>query len=998
MFRLVLRNLRQRPLRFILTGLAITFGVSAVTAVFIFTDGLRDTFDELAGNIESGYDVAVQNELPFGDGTEIATVPVELVDILAGVEGVNSVQPRILNGSTVVIDSEGEPVLRTGPPLGVSWEYDTPTPRLFIQEGSAPVGPGEFVIDVDGLLAGDLQVGESYRIAVPSGSVEYELVGTFNFADAEQNQSVGAVITAFAPDVALELLNGGEGYTDITLTSDDPEALVERLGPILSESGETLVARPREELVADRQGDFGQILDIFRTVLLVFAVIILLVSAFLIFNVFNITLGQRIKELGLLRSIGALGSQVTNMMMSEALMLGVVATVLGIPAGWALASGLRALLALFGFPGDTGLPINPLTIALAILVGVVVTMLAAISPSIRARRVSPMAALSENVTTSSLDTEPAPPQGIMAILLGCGLTVLAFLFSGWAPRLLLPVAAGVLLYIGLRLVGSFLGSLAPFVLLLYGLALLTVVRFGSFGLGETFGLLGAGAALTILGVSQVSPVFGAQASRILGAKPSAIIIGLLGVIAALIALGAAGFSISKAITDNPAWAAILLIVPLLGLLAYGLIRTARGAMGLTGRIARENAARNPQRTATTATALMIGLALVTAVTVIGDSIKTSVSDALGSSITADWLVQGPQAGPQGLPFSTDVRERIEALPEIESAVGSRFSFFGFAAVQGDDLEAADLQARIPDLFGALADEDELAVDQIVAEIGADSIRVEPVVSTDWSLIDDHINPKFIERDLSLHSDGNGIWLEDSVAADRGLVMGDTFLAVFLDGAVEELTVAGIYSDGFVFGERVIDKELWERHLDDQTEFFLTVLTADGVTEEDARAAMNDEIGVDYPIIEVSDRSEFAAEQEAQINQTLATVNVLLLLSAAIAVLGIAIALALAVFERTREIGLLRAVGMTREQTRWMIRWEGVIIAAFGGILGVILGVGLGVLATAKMPEFLVNTTTIPYGQLIIYVIAAAITGLLAGLLPAWLAGRMNVLDSISSGD
>ena len=319
-------------------------------------------------------------------------------------------------------------------------------------------------------------------------------------------------------------------------------------------------------------------------------------------------------------------------------------------------------------------------------------------------------------------------------------------------------------------------------------------------------------------------------------------------------------------------------------------------------------------------------------------------------------------------------------------------------MQGADLDADELRGRIPELFGALAGDDGVAVDQIVAEIGADSIRVEPVIATDFSVIDDHINPDFIERDTSLQAGDNGIWLENDVADDRGLAMGDTFLAVFLDGAVEELTVAGIYEDGFVFGERVIDLPLWERHLDDQTDTFVTVVTAEGVSEEDARAAINDEIGNDFPLITVQDRSEFAAEQEAQINQTLATVNVLLLLSAAIAVLGIAIALALAVFERTREIGLLRAVGMTREQTRWMIRWEGVIIAAFGGILGVILGVGLGVLATGKMPEFLVNTTTIPVGQLIIYIIAAAITGLLAGLLPAWLAGRMNVLDSISSGE
>ncbi len=981
-----------------LTGLAITFGVSAVTAVFIFTDGLRDTFDELGGNIQAGFDVSVQNELPFGDGSEVALVPVDLADTLAGIEGVDSVQPRIIDFSTAVIDDEGEPVISNGPPIGLNWEYDTPNPRLFVQEGRSPEAPGEFAIDVGGADIGNLVVGQSYTVVTPAGSDTYELVGTFNFANEEENAAVGAVITAFEPAVALELLNGGEGYNDITLTSSDPEALVERLQPTLAAAGDTIVARSQAELIEDQQDGFGQILGIFRTVLLVFAVIILLVSAFLIFNVFNITLGQRIKELGLLRSIGALGSQITNMMLGEALFLGILATLFGIPGGWLLARALRFGLSQAGFPGDTGLPINPLTIVYAIGVGVFVTLLAAVTPSIRARRVSPMAALREDINTSALDLKPAPIQGFLAIVLGAALTGLGFILGGWAPRLILPLVAGVLLYVGFRLVGGALRPLAPFVLLAFGLILLTIVRFASFSLGETFGLLGCGAVLTILGFSQVSPIFGATASRILGSKPSAIFVGLLGVIFALSAIGVLGFGISQAIGDHPAW--VLLVIPavLLGLLAYGLIRTARSAMGLVGRIARENAARNPQRTATTATALMIGLALVTAVTVIGDSIKTSVADALGSSITADWLVQGPQSGPQGLPFSTDVRDRIDALPETESVVAARFSFSGFAAVQGDGLEKSAIEASIGPLFGALAADDSAAVDQIIAELGADDIRVEPVVSTDWNVIDDHINPDFISRDASLNADGNGIWLEDDVAADRGLEMGDTFFAVFLDGGVEELTVAGIYEDGFVFGERVIDHGLWERHLDDQTDSFVTVRTADGVSADDARAAIEEEIGADYPLVTVQDRSEFAEQQEAQINQTLATVNVLLALSAGIAVLGIAIALALAVFERTREIGLLRAVGMTRQQTRGMIRWEGVIIAAFGGVLGVILGVGLGVLATGKMPEFLVKTTTIPIGQLIIYIIFAAITGLLAGLLPAWLAGRMNVLDAVSSGE
>ncbi len=175
-----------------------------------------------------------------------------------------------------------------------------------------------------------------------------------------------------------------------------------------------------------------------------------------------------------------------------------------------------------------------------------------------------------------------------------------------------------------------------------------------------------------------------------------------------------------------------------------------------------------------------------------------------------------------------------------------------------------------------------------------------------------------------------------------------------------------------------------------------MVTASGVTPDDARAAITAELEVDFPIIEIQDKAEFAEARERQINQTLATVNVLLGLSAVIAALGILVALSLSVFERTREIGLFRAVGTTRAQTRWMIRWEGVIVASFGGLLGVVLGVALGALVTAKMPEVLVTQTSVPLGSLISYVIFAAVIGLGAAVFPAWIAGRMNVLDAIGA--
>jgi len=993
---LIGKNLLARPLRYVLTGLAIAFGVAAVTAVFIFTDGLRTTFDELGGNIQAGFDISVQSDSPFGDGTDVPPVPLGLVDDIAAVDGVTSVQPRIIQFGVVAIDANEDAQIANGPNLGINWEARTPNPRLFVIEGRQPTGPNEFVIDIDGFDGGEFVVGDTYNVLAPAGRSDMELVGTFSFGSQEENASVGAIIIAFETDQALSFLNQGEGYDDLAIVVDgEPADVVPSIEAILANESDTLVAVDQQELIQEQQDSFGQILGIFQTVLLVFAVIILLVSAFLIFNVFTITLGQRIKELGLLRSIGAFGSQISQMMLGEALVLGILATIVGMPAGWFLARLLRFGLSQLGFPGDTGLPIQLRTVLLALFVGVIVTLLAALFPSIKARQVTPMAALRDGALAEDIDSERSIPRLGAGVAIAAVLLILAFVSGGWIALLALPILAGVALFVGIRAIGDGGRRLSQFALLILGLVLLTIVRFSDLGVGPTFGLLGAGALLTIVGASQVSGLFATPVARLLGRPPLAVIVGIIGVAMAAGAIGALGFGIKLIIDGNAAGYALPFAAILLAVMAYGLIRTARGAFGLTGQLARENAARNPSRTATTATALMIGLALVTGVTVIGESIKASVTDALGSSITSDWFIAGPQNGPTSTPFSSEVATIIEDLDEIDQVVAYRFGFASFVSLQG--AETQDVQAALPQLFAAIGDRDDdpTALQGLQDELGISDVSIDDVLATEFATVQEHIDPDFVEIDPSADP-ASSIWIEDSVAEERNLAMGDTFPVVFLDASVVELTVTGIYEDGFVFGDRVIDFALWERHLEADSYGFITATTTDGADPEVTRAAIEGALSDDYPLLETQDRSEVAQDAEAQINQTLATVNVLLLLSAVIAILGIAIALSLAVFERTREIGLLRAVGTTRQQTRWMVRWEGVIVAAFGGLVGVIVGVGLGILATQKMPEFLVNTTAVPVPQLILYVIVAAITGLGAGAFPAWIAGRMNVLDAISN--
>ena len=1014
LFKLVTKNLVQRPLRYALTSFAIIFSVAAVSGVFIFTDGLRVTFGELAENIESGYDIAVQPTQPFGNGGAL-TVPVDLVERIEPIDGVLAVQPRIVDVPVIATDGSGEQSFApAGPNLGVIWGDRSPNTRLFVQDGRPPVGSEEFALDIDAFTDGDYEIGERYAISFRTDvgtDRTFELTGTFTFGNPDRNAVVGAAIIAFDEETALELLTEGRGYSDITVILEEGADIPSTIAEIEQVVDDDIRVRSQEEVLEETQGQFGEILTIFQTVLLVFAVIILFVSAFLIFNVFSITLGQRIRELGLLRAVGALGTQVTKLMLGEALALGIFSTVLGIPAGLLLARGLRAALIALGFPDNTGLPLNSLTVLWAAMTGIGVTVLAAVWPSIQARRVSPLAAMRDGANSTELQSVRNAGLGGLLVLGGVGATVGAFILSGWAPRLFLPILAAALLYAGVILISR---TAATFVLFPFGVALLLISLFGTFELGETFGLVGAGALISLVGANLLNPLIAGPVTSFAGRSPTMLVIGLMGMLFGLGALGSLIGASAVAIQgvpdvvidatgqDVPAAALIvpaLILAAFLAVISYGTLRTAFGARGLAGQVARANAARNPQRTATTAAALMIGLTLVTAVTVIGDSIKASVRDALDSSITADWLVQGPQGGPGGTPFPAAAGERLSALDEVDSVAPFRVAFpAAWATSESGELRAEDFVEFLPIVLQLLDDDADLSIPELLAlqeQLGTD-IELNDASAVDFATLDDHVDPEFIDRDLELAALPNAIYIVDNFAEEKGLEVGDTFSALFVDLQSEDLIVAGIYSNGFVLGNRVVTLELWERHFPGESDNLLTVVTASGVPAEDARAAIENELGEDFPILDVQDRAEFAAAAELQINQTLATVNVLLGLSAIIAALGILVALALSVFERTREIGLFRAVGSSRAQTRWIIRWEGVMIAIFGGLIGVILGVALGVLVTSKLPEILVNTISVPIPTLVVYLVFAALTGLAAAVFPAWVAGRMNILEAIST--
>ena len=366
----------------------------------------------------------------------------------------------------------------------------------------------------------------------------------------------------------------------------------------------------------------------------------------------------------------------------------------------------------------------------------------------------------------------------------------------------------------------------------------------------------------------------------------------------------------------------------------------------TGEMARQNAAREPSRTAFTAAALMIGLALVSMSLVVGSSLRTSFVKTLGTGITADWYV------------TTD-------------------SFFGFTPQVGEALKQSGQFSAVTGLHqGAM---------QVAGSTKQFS-------SVDFGTLDQMFELDF--QDGSVTSD-RGLMVGTDPAKDLGIKAGDTVTVTFQETGQVQLPVLAIYDNSSVVGNWLIDEQTYAENFTDQTDILVAAQTAPGVSQSDARATVEAAIAV-YPQLKAQDAKQFKESREAQLNQLLVVILVFLLLAIGIATIGIVITLALSVFERTRELGLLRAVGMLRPQVRRMIRIEAVIVAVFGALMGVIVGVVFGVALAVAIPDDVISTVDVPWLLLVLMIVIAGVLGVVAALYPAWRAGRLKVLDAIGA--
>ena len=846
MWRVTIKGLLDHRMRMLLTALSVVLGVGFVAGTFVVTDTMSGVFDELVGST-GGIDVFVEGEDALdalvGSYYERPLVDPGVLDEVAAVEGVQHAFGGV-EGYAQIIAPDGHAIVPVGPPtLGASWIPPPLGSRQVAPGGHPPEGPDEVVVDHRTADRHDLHVGD--RVQIVFGTVAprtFEIVGIAS--NASGDNLAGATLAEFDLATAQEVLGHGDHFTQIQLSAADgvtPDELAARVDAVLGEGLAAITAAESREVIMEQ---VDSALGFFTIALGIFGAVALVVGAFIIANTFSIVVVQRTRELALLRALGATDRQVVGSLLLEAVLVGLLASVLGVVAGLGLAALLQALLSLFGFDMPSGaLVLRPRTVAVALLVGVGVTLLSALLPARKASRLPPIAAL-RDVQLPVLRVRPArTAAAAVAAATGIGLVVWALTAHPDRPEAVIGVAA-----------------------------LLVLLALG-------------------------------------GAAP-------------------------------------LLSRPLVRLLAAPAAR-----LGVPGRLARGNALRTPRRTWATASALMIGLALVSLVAVLAASLKASATAALDTALRAD-LVLTAGGSLAGGSVPTVVAETLAAAPEVGAV--------------------SPVRAGFADLAGA----------------GTALVAIDPTTWEDVAAI------SVTAGALAGLAEQGTVMVDTDVAAEHDLAVDDVVAGEFLATGHRDLTVAAVFEPDQLLSGWVLGTATYDANVAQPLDAAVLVVGDRGVPLERVREAVA-AVTAAYPAVQVQDQGEYREATAGQVDQLLALVTALLGMALLISVLGITNTLALSVHERTREIGLLRAVGMTRRQVRAMIRWEAVTVAVLGALLGTAVGIAFAWALVRALADEGLTRLVVPGGQLAVDVAVAALAGMVAAVLPARRAARLDVLDAVT---
>jgi len=842
MWKVTVKGLLARRLRLALTGLAIVLGVTFVTGTLVLTDTLHRTFDSLVGNAYQHVNFQIRSDTPFSSTAAALSrtgdrkpIPESLAAAVRRVPGVAYVDGSVEGYAQFVAD--GNAVGNAGAALGFSFDRNSQLSSVRLVEGRAPSTAGAVVMDKATATKDHFVVGDHVRVLLGSSLPQtFTISGIVTFGS--DDNLAGATLAGFDLATAQRLFNS-RGYYDTIDVLAKPGAdnvqLQRAIATVLPPgvqvvSGQT-VANELSSAVSDA-------LSFLSTALLVFALISLFVGAFTIFNTFSITVGQRTRELALLRIVGASRRQLFRSVLGEAALLGSAASAVGLGLGVLAALGLKALLGAFGITlPPASLVFEARTAVIAVAVGVGVTVISAIGPARRAVRIAPVAAL--------VDSRE----------------------DGGEVSMRRRVRTGSI--VGLAGIAALVAGLTS----------------------SAIGLVGAGAVAIFIGAGMLAPVVARPMSGVLGRPLAAL-------------------------------------------------------LGTPGRLGRENSMRSPRRTAQTAGALMVGLALVSAIAVLGASLSTSAKSEVDSAIRAAYIITGPNSG-----FSNTVAPAVSRIPGVGVVSTAYKGPFELRGAQ---------QSLVGVSTPGLPQTVNLA---ITAGRGA------PALAAGQLLID------------------------TTTASAKHLSVGSVVPVTFAQTGRSMIRVGGIFKANPLIGSYVVGAGYFLSHFTNPLPIVVLASTRPGA--HNVGRAINNDLNV-YPNVGVQTRAQFEQSQQSSINQELGLVYVLLALAIVVALIGIVNTLMLSVFERTHELGLLRAVGMKRKQVKAMIRSEAVIIALFGAVIGVIIGTALGVAFAASLKQQGITEIAIPYASLIGFLFLAAVLGLAAASWPARRAAQLDVLAAIAA--
>jgi putative ABC transport system permease protein len=846
---LSLRGLTARKLRGTLTALAIFFGVAMIAGTLMLTDTINHSFDDIFSNANKNVDVTVKPKETVNDsrGGEPPAIDAKLVQKVLSVKGVAEAAGSIFDPAIAILSDKGKRIGPKGPPHFAA----SVVPKRFdpwtYTKGRPPLGPDEVAIDNFTAKREHYRIGGRVRIAGTEPARQYTITGFGRFGS---DIPLGGAHIALFTLAEAQRLTGKKGKIDEILVGGasgvSPAQLKQAVARVLSPA---VTVRTGQETAKSESQDVKNGFSFLSTALLVFAAIALFVGGFLIFNTFSITVAQRTREFGMLRTLGASARQVLTTVMLEAVIIGVLASLLGIVGGVGFVAMITGLFKALGFELPTsGLVLSARTVIVAVVVGLLSTTVASITPALRATRVTPLEALREHVTA-----RPARRRR----------TVIASALVG------------------------------------IGTVLLALGLFGTNSVGAAFKLLGPGLVLLFLGVAMLSE---------------------------------------------------RMIRPIAALVGWPIERL----RGVTGLLARENTLRNPSRTTTTAAALMIGLALVTFVAVFASALSKSFEEALNRAFVGDLVLQ-----------NTDGFSRI---PHAVSARVRKVD--GVAAVS----PIASASAKIGGASGT------------PTVTGIDPATIARVGNLDWV--------KGSDATLSTLG-GDGAIAESKWAKDNAIGVGDRVAVTTPTGRHAVYTVRGTARDkvGLLVKTLAIPRETLARDFAITADDLTLVGFAKGAGFGPVRARVDRELTRAFPNVESRSQKQLKDDQRKHINQLLVLVYALLALSVIISLFGVVNTLILTIHERTREIGMLRAIGTSRSQVRRMIRYESVITAMIGAIIGAGVGLVLAIVAVKALAEegFVLS---IPYPLLVIMLMLAAIAGVAAAIAPARRASRINVIEAL----